>query len=830
MATYTWKGGQGTGADPNDASVGANWITSDGTTAIPGAGDTIIEPPGLGAGLALDFLSGSVLTDNSITAGSGDVISFSNAVTNGGALTGGTGLVLNLYDSTLNGTNLSLANGTTIDATGDTAQTGTLFSQGTSYATVPGVAITGGGVIAQSGTASSLLFNAVGKVTDDAFIEAASPGGSLTLDVAPLVSAGTTIAGSLMSTNGVLALDENIVITGTTNAGFANDSDIIMDGGTLSLAERQLPVSGAIDLLNAATADISSGMPAAQTMVFSSASDLLKLKTTAQQRGFNAAIAGFQSGDTIELLGVTGLAQSYADGVLTLTQGGTTVGALRFVANQALDSALGADGFTLTTDGTNTFITTDAVNRMLGSVAAGGTVDWGTSALWGGSVPGATDVADIAFNLAEGQSFLSGGNPKYTFTVSTPETAGAVVLDNPFSTMVILAALTLHRPQAGATGGGDFLHNMGAVDIVAGGTLTATGYWQVSNGQLDIAAGETLALSGQAPSAAAVGWQALDIENSAVIDGQVNASGGAIQIGEDAAFGANVTLENGGTVIATFTELAGGTYGSAWVDVTGANSTWQNVGDAANTLDASPYLGDMIVGGGGINLQGTVTLAGALPNGTANVMIDQGATVSDAGAGILGMVGLGSPANPLNSQSNVTVQNNAAWDIGTQLEVGGSHLYSGAGRFGGTGMLNMQFGGKVLLGAAESAGLYKVVLGATKGSSGTINVQGSDAALDAGGGPIVIGEAGAGSLSVGNSGAVTAFSNATTGFAWAAMIGDQIGSSDTLNLFSDSGNTPGLFTANGNLVVGNDGQGVVDASNSTLTVGGTLFIGGTPSG
>src|ERR1019366_6457448 len=79
MATYTWKGGQGTGLDANDASVGANWITSDGTTTVPGAGDAIIEPAGLGASLSLDFLSGSALSGNSITVSSGDVLNFATS-------------------------------------------------------------------------------------------------------------------------------------------------------------------------------------------------------------------------------------------------------------------------------------------------------------------------------------------------------------------------------------------------------------------------------------------------------------------------------------------------------------------------------------------------------------------------------------------------------------------------------------------------------------------------------------------------------------------------------------------------------------------------------
>lgn len=89
MATYTWRGGHGTGTDPNDAAMAANWITASGNPPAPGAGSVNIVP----GGLTLDVLAGSVLTGDTITAGAGGTLSIATSFVSGGSLTGGSGNV-----------------------------------------------------------------------------------------------------------------------------------------------------------------------------------------------------------------------------------------------------------------------------------------------------------------------------------------------------------------------------------------------------------------------------------------------------------------------------------------------------------------------------------------------------------------------------------------------------------------------------------------------------------------------------------------------------------------------------------------------------------------
>ncbi len=835
MATYTWRGGHGTGSDPNDASAAANWLTSDGATPFPGAGDTVVLPAATAGGpLTLDA-TGLTLDNNSISVGAGDRVNLALSSMFGGQIAVATGSTLAAFDSTISGVTFQMASNTTLEVSGDTQQTGTLINQndGTAYGTVDGTAITGGSNIVQGG--SSLFVHALGNVISDANLVAATAGGSLTIQADALQLAGAAATpGLLFLTNSVINMGEAVQIASGSNAAVANNAELIVADGTASITAQMLPVSGAIYLVDTATADIASALPGPQTVFFNGPNQILKIENaTSLLQNFGANLAGFGAGDTVELLGLTGLSASYANGLLQLSQGSINVGALGFSAAQALDSGLGNSGFTVTAAAGNTFITTSAVNDALLAVTSGATVEWGNAAAWSGGAPTAAGVAVVGLNTNEIKDFLSGTQDSYTLLVSAAATAGSVVLSDPLASMVIAAPLTLQRPQPGASSGAAFSVPDGTVEIAAGGTLTAASFQASVHAKLQVEAGGQLLLTGQQPDGAPQGWQALEVENNAVIDGTITAAG-AIQIGRNSPSGANVTLENGGHVTASFTQLAGRAYGRAFMSVSGAGTVWRDVGDAANTADAGSYLGDMLIGGGGVNGAGFVQTNFNAPNGSAQLQIGQGATVSESGSAILGMVGVGVPGDSLNSNGQVTLQNNATWEIGGQLEVGGSHRLGGD-QSGGSGHVAVQFGGRLLLGTAESAGLYKVAFGASQFSTGSIEIGGfgsnaQQATLDTGGGPMAIGEFGAGQVMVSGAGNLVAGQNATAGYAWGMILGDNFGSSGALYMQAQAGTTEANVIVNGNMVVGNYGTGTVYDSQSRLTVNGSLFAGGNPAG
>ncbi len=847
MATYTWRGGLS--GHPNDASLAGNWTTADGSAPLPSDGDTVLIPNN--TAFPLEIPSGATLTNNVLQVGANDTVSLNTDLLSGGSIVTGAGAVLNVFDSTV-AAPITVNGNTTINVSGDLAQTGTLFNNGPSAELIPGSVFTslsnGKGpnwILTTSGANRAVVFNAAGNVYLDNGFLASSTGGSLTINVTGLTTGTITLPGTLNNAGGVVLVGETGSILSSSNAVYENQGFSFLQNASLSISANMAGVTGSWAVHNS-TLDIATKLPGPQTVVMGDASggSLLKIEATKTLNNgtvlsaFTARIAGFQAGDSIELAGITGLTGNYLDGVLTLSQGAATVGTLRFAANQSLDGGAGTNGFTLTSSGGNTFITTSQTTDFATNTGNAGTIDWNNGALWNaGARPGGTQVAEIGFTPAQLTGALSGSFQTEVITVTSAETVGSLIMSNPLSTLDISSTLTAQRPGAGQTSGGKIVQNDGTLAVESGGTLNASSLSQVASGAFDVTSGGVANFSGSAPYSAATGYIALDIEGDGTIDGQVNASGGVL-IGQDAGFHgtigntqASLTLENGATLVDAFSQLAGQSNGSASVTITGVGTTWRDAGDSANPNDASPYLGGMVVGGGGVNFLGSIQTSNDTSNGYAYLNVDQGATVDTAGSGIIGVTGLGSSTNTLNSTGNITVQNDATWKIGAQLEVGGSHVYSATGNFGGIGRLNVQFGAQVKLGTIETAGLYKLAVGLTPGSNGNLYMQGTDplsaaSTLDAGGGPMVIGEAGQGNVTVSFGSVLSGVAaNATAGFAWGTMIGDTSGAFGQFNIVG------GGFSGSGDMVVGNAGSGnLMFEGQGGFVLAGSLLLGGTASG
>ena len=583
-------------------------------------------------------------------------------------------------------------------------------------------------------------------------------------------------------------------------------------------------------------------MPFSQRLVFDDAAGALTLASGGGVlAGFAAGIGGFQPGDTIKLAGLdpAGIMLTYGNGVLTARPRAAPC-CRRHLTFQAASFTNGT-AFVVASDGSGgSVITTTVAAADWNGVTNAATTDWSAANWTGGTgaggLPGAAQTAMIANNTAELAAFKD-----YVLTVSSAETAGSVVLDDHFADLVVTATLTLQQGAEGRAPAASSWTPRAASRSRSGGDLVTRQLDDFAN--LTVDTGGTLAVSGVAPAAPAieVSPASTSRRNAAIARQYRHPAGpGRSAASSSARTPAGNVSENGGSVTRELHPARCRPAARARDNSTSPARAppGQDVGDAANTADTGIYRGDMVVGGGGFDPDGTVPIGGL-----GELTIDIEATVDEAGAAMLGVTG-SDPSLPNTAPSSfgsALVQNGATWNIGTFLDVGGSYLYAGAGMFGGGGSLQVMFGGLVQLGTAETAGQYKATLGTTPGSSGQVIVSGEavvagpgpsgTSSLDTGGGAISIGEAAGadGSLDVSSGGTVTAGS-ATPGIAWGAVIGDA-GASGTLaaadgDLTVGSGGGASLFSVAGGLVDGNAGQGFVFVdTGGSLAVAGTLAVG-----
>ncbi|MBV8613857.1 MAG: hypothetical protein JOY66_08820, partial [Acetobacteraceae bacterium] len=205
------------------------------------------------------------------------------------------------------------------------------------------------------------------------------------------------------------------------------------------------------------------------------------------------------------------------------------------------------------------------------------------------------------------------------------------------------------------------------------------------------------------------------------------AKGGTIAIGlGDGALPAIATVQAGGQVFDTGTELGAGPASSGTLVVTGAGTSWSDFTDPTQTQNTT---GTMLVGvpDPGIG-------AGATVSSPASLVVSQGAVLTEAGYAEIG-VGSG-------SAGAATVSAGARWQIGAgALSVGA----------GGSGTLAVLNGGTVAAGSGGSflsgGTALAMPFGVTAGQSGSgaITVSGTGSVLLTPG-ALILGGGGAGAL------------------------------------------------------------------------------------
>ena len=925
MATVTWIGGQSIHADKNDATDLLNWVGG----LAPLDGDTVILPAGTGlAPVALDLIgqpgTAQTITSNLIqVSGPFDTLTLSNVVMNtssivaGDGVAAGQGFVLNLTDSTVTDSGFSVGNNATLNLTGSTSSSLQLTksTQGPSVATQ----------IRTTGTATNLVINTVGTANVDVPVFLVSPGGHTTINIAQ----SGTLAGFLNMNGALIDAGGTLSINGDSNTGtrFSNTGFFLIDGTTTgalaTLSARMNGIAGGIQILGdtgGATLDLATNMPGSQIITWGDGNGVLKIEastvlasnfnvvpvgqtasiaTTALQNFFGRN-AGFQAGDTIILNGVSPSGLTYSFGndpnfgvdVLTINRGTAEVARLRFSGENLVDGTGTVDGaasgnFALVSQGTTavaiTLANTVNVSTGLGTVAVNGTLahwngvingattDWGAANWTGGTaggLPGIFQSALFALTPGQGNAILAGNLTPYVVTVSTAETAGSLVFDDPLAQMLVSAPLTLSKVPGQSNGGGMVI-GQGQVEIATGGTVTTSRLLESGQGNLQIDVGGQLLVGGNPGFVPGGGLAGVDIEAFGNVAGGTIVSGGNMVVGNSA--GASFDVTNnvvsqvgtvttfgtiGSAVTATYTQVGGSpvlgaTNGNqANLFISGPNTTWSDVGGDAST----PFSGAMVVGGGQPSLNGLdqiVVSTGSGPgaSGNGSVFIDNGATVTEQSYAILGLT--------RSSSGTVTVNNGAHWNIGTgtiqptgsivvgNTIVGTNTLFSGtlptlAVGSGGTGTLNVT-GGVVQLGTLEQFNTAKMVIGVgnsgNNGATGVVQVQGNGigttALLDTGGGPLIVGQRSngvltvnsGGTVSVGDGGTVLDPNSAPTTFAFGLGIGNRSGTvgaiAGIVNVFNG-----GLITDHGNIVVGRDSTGLLSISGGTVDATGALYMGG----
>ena len=867
--TFIWIGGNGTN-DPNDMTQAVNWNPS---TGVPGSGDTII----VGPSATLDAVSAAVLTGFFIQGGSNDVYNFTNQNFVQSNFTLGSGSVLNL---TQTGTAVA---GFDVGSTGSNSQT--VIRQSTQFG-------------------STLTINASGTINSDAFLYQNATQGTLTINVG---TAGST-AGDFYSNGPILELGGTLNIAlgqGNTNASsrFANAGYILIASAqTTALAKFTAPMDGAsgvIELVRGAggpaSLEIATNMGGGQvvefgggvatvtldaTTVLGAYANVGTIATNVLQNSFERFNL-FGPGDTIDLAGIspTGLTYSYGNdaswgnNVLTLSQSGTVLARLRmsgsgaYVDGTGTYSAAGSvysSNFHLSADsaGTGTFLTVDSgsvVNAgtlysvggalaVFNGPTASATLDWGTAGNWtggtGGGLPGAYQATEITNSVAQLNAFQ-----KYVINVASAATAGGLSLDDHFATLRIGAGLTLQATPGQSSGGG-LVQTGGTIDVIAGGRLTSTNFYQTSNGKLTIEAGGTVNLSGIAPFSLGFGLQGIDVEQNASILGGTLTSTGAIIIGQNASASVNAQTTGGvgASVVASFTAVGSGSASdpnqpngstSSTLTISGAGTVWRDQGGDATT----GYSGAMLVGGGGasVNALGTVNVSNG---GSGNLTIDQGATLIDSGYAMLGV--------RQGATGIVTLQNGAHWTIGDgsnnlpqPIHVGATTIFTGAPPpkltvgLGGYGSLTIASGGILsLTGEDPSAGEYTLTIGNGGGTvsahaGGDVTVD--NALLDSSLGAISIGQRGDGRLNITNGGTVLA--GAGGGIAFGVVVGSRnyvlnVGTASILTastgtLTIGGGIGTSLLRSSADFIDGRDGvAGVTISAGGSLQVNGALWEGG----
>ena len=400
------------------ASGGISSIAAGGKLVVGAAQAFVADSGATGSNSALTGLS-SVSGDFELQFGA--ALSLTGGLTVGGSLNidtnngGSTGSSLSVGGDLSNsgtvsiGTGFRSDGGSTLTITGNLSNSGTLnIHDDTATATVVTAS-----TLTNSGTIN-LLGDEFGDGTGKAELDvngAASSSGT--------ISIGSHAELSVTGGNAYTQTGGTTTVTGTLAAATIN-----VNGGLLDFTAALSPGSGTgdINIGGNGTVEFGAAVDAGHKVTFTSAAGTLELGAPNQ---FTPTIYGFSDGDTIDFLHTAVTAVSYANGVLTAMNGGTTVATIN------LSGPYFTSDFATSTDnngGTDVKLGTNPAQATIQETSGDGTLsrngsnytlDFGTVKLGANALTADLEVLNSAiapadalsgsFNIAANAAFTNGG-------------------------------------------------------------------------------------------------------------------------------------------------------------------------------------------------------------------------------------------------------------------------------------------------------------------------------------------------------------------------------------------------------------------------------------
>jgi T5SS/PEP-CTERM-associated repeat protein len=790
-------------------STGTATVSDGGTWTVSGADGLTVGASGTGA---LTVNGGTVVADGGLTVGQNDggvgslTIVGGGTVTNDGTYTfigGGAGSfgTMSVAGSAavLNGT-AALVIGNSGSGSAEIASDGVVDAGSLSVGQLAG----GSGtlVVESGGAVDSTGFGVVGN-------QAGSTGTVTVADDSTItVGSGLTVGGSgtgTLTVNGGVVAVAGIISVGS-NTG-AVGSVTIENDGTLKETEASQSSKVALDI----------GYEGSGTVTVTGTGSLLDLNTNPLQVGNGAggigiltvaAAATAKLGSSNSTTGVEALSVGRAGGTGTIV-----VNAGTLTVDGYADVGLGGTGSILVENNGSLAFAADI------SAAAGLSIGKGSSGSISDGTGGTGAVTVTAGStLTSAQNISVGGNgDDGTLTVNDQ---GKVDVG---TQLVVGYAASI----SGVTYDGN-----GSVAIGAGGTLAITAAPEYANAAVSI---------GTTNSASLVDFGATGEITVSGTGALLNTGGSPIAIGQRGT--GSLTISNNGTVVtgspnsSSLAALGVGLQGVGSVTITGSASTL--------TSDGFVYLGRAGTGSLTVENYGTLAIhngtdgagSGSLSVGGANVTaiaatslyIDGTGTALVTGSGrvtaatslYVGSTGATGTLTVNNGGSveatdQVTIGNTATLASGgTLITASGTTTVGSATPYAGTGTVDVGAGGTLKADGALSNGYAAIVVGNGAGATGTLNVSGTGALVNAGGYRITIGNYGAGTMLVSNGGTAEAGA-AYTDTEAAVYIGNTAAATGALTV-TGAGST---FTAAGQMDVGNAGTGsltIDDAGAVTAT-------------
>ncbi len=369
----------------------------------------------------------------------------------------------------------------------------------------------------------------------------------------------------------------------------------------------------------------------------------------------------------------------------------------------------------------------------------------------------------------------------------------------------------------------------------SGGNPLAIGYAAHSTGVMTVSGGGTVTVGTEsnafdASVALAVGHDYANGTLTITDPGSSVTADGNMYVGRGGT--GSLVVENYGNLTAGATE--GGIAGLLAIG-TGQSTAGGAIGGTGSALVTSDGtiddLGALSVGGNGVNGSMTVTDGGVVDvNG--QILLGVGNTIDgtyhtgigtlDVGAGgtvaIVGPAIFGAPGLAVGD-ATLSLGTLGVSGAGALLDLGSSNLVIGNS---GTGTMTVSGGGTVRA-AAPGPNSAAIVIGNNAGGAGALDVEGAGSSVE-GTGALIVGEHGAGTLTVGSGAEVSATSAtivATAGSSGTVILSG--GTLDTTNgIVLDSG---GMLTGAGTVDGGIAGGGAINATG-TLVFNGAIGSAG----